>query len=45
MVAAPTPEQFAAMQQALAEALQRNEVLAGELRTTTGELRIVRTEH
>jgi transposase len=44
MVAAPTPEQIAAMQQALAEALQRNEVLAGELRTTTGELRIVRTE-
>ena len=32
MVAAPTPEQFAAMQQALAEALKRNEVLAGELR-------------
>jgi transposase len=44
MVAAPTPEQFAAMQQALAEALQRNEALAGELRTTAGELRIVRTE-
>lgn len=44
MVAAPTPEQFAAMQQALADALKHNESLAGELRTTTGELRIVRTE-
>ncbi|MCP5283224.1 MAG: IS66 family transposase, partial [Rhodoferax sp.] len=37
MVAAPTPEQFAAMQQALAEALKRNEVLAGELRITRTE--------
>ena len=44
MVAAPTPEQFAAVQQALADALKHNESLAGELRTTTGELRIVRTE-
>jgi transposase len=44
MVAAPTSEQFAAVQQALADALKHNESLAGELRTTTGELRIVRTE-
>lgn len=44
MVATPTPEQFAALQQALADALKHNESLAGELRTTAGELRIVRTE-
>ncbi|MCD2345061.1 hypothetical protein LRH25_32625, partial [Ideonella azotifigens] len=40
----PTLEQFNALQQALADARQHNEALAGELRTTTGELRIVRTE-
>ena len=44
MVASPTSEQFAALQQALADALKHNERLSGELRTTTGELRIVRTE-
>ena len=44
MVAMPTLEQFTALQQALAEARQHNDALAGELRTTTGELRIVRTE-
>jgi transposase len=37
MVAVPTPEQFIAMQQALAEALKRNEALAGELRLTRTE--------
>ena len=40
----PTLEQFQALQQALAQARTHNEALAGELRTTTGELRIVRTE-
>ncbi|WP_141284554.1 IS66 family transposase [Ideonella azotifigens] len=44
MVNMPTLEQFNALQQALADARQHNEALAGELRTTTGELRIVRTE-
>ncbi|MGV1446145.1 IS66 family transposase, partial [Klebsiella pneumoniae] len=37
-------DEFIALQQALADALKRNESLTGELRTTTGELRIVRTE-
>ena len=37
MVAAPTPEQFAALQQALAEALKHNETLTGELRITRTE--------
>ncbi|MFN7726434.1 MAG: IS66 family transposase [Rubrivivax sp.] len=40
----PTLEQFQALQRALAEARQHNDALAVELRTTTGELRIVRTE-
>ena len=44
MAAMPTLEQFQALQQALTEARQHNDALAGELRTTTGELRIVRTE-
>lgn len=44
MVNMPTLEEFTALQQALASALKHNESLAGELRTTTGELRIVRTE-
>jgi len=44
MVNMPTPDEFIALQQALADALKRNESLTGELRTTTGELRIVRTE-
>ncbi|HQC94833.1 MAG TPA: IS66 family transposase, partial [Aquabacterium sp.] len=37
MVAVPTPEQFAALQQALAEALKHNETLTGELRITRTE--------
>jgi hypothetical protein len=36
-VAAPTLEQFTALQQALAEALKHNETLAGELRVTRTE--------
>lgn len=44
MVHMPTPDEVIALQQALAQALQRNESLAGELRTTTGELRITRAE-
>jgi transposase len=44
MVHMPTPDELIALQQALAQALKRNESLAGELRTTTGELRIVRAE-
>lgn len=44
MVNMPTLEEFTALQQALDSALKHNESLAGELRTTTGELRIVRTE-
>ena len=37
MVAAPTPEQFAALQQALADVLKHNASLAGELRITRTE--------
>jgi transposase len=44
MVHMSTPTELIALQQALAQALERNESLAGELRTTTGELRIVRAE-
>jgi transposase len=44
MVTMPTPEEFTALQQALASALKHNESLTGELRTITGELRITRTE-
>lgn len=44
MVHMPTSDELIALQQALSEALKRNESLAGELRTTTGELRIVRAE-
>jgi len=44
MVHMPTPAEVIALQQALAQALKRNESLAGELRTTTGELRVVRAE-
>ena len=33
----PTPEEFTALQQALADALQRNELLAGQLRVTRTE--------
>jgi transposase len=47
----PTPEEFAALQQALADALRRdeeaarrNEALTKELRAAAGELRVVRTE-
>ena len=42
MVTMPTPEEFTALQQALASALKHNESLTGELRTITGELRITR---
>jgi transposase len=51
MVHMPTPEEFAALQQALADALRRdeeaarrNEALTKELRAAAGELRVVRTE-
>jgi transposase len=51
MVSTPTPEEFAAIQVALAELLRRNETLdaelaatAVELKTLGGELRVVRTE-
>jgi transposase len=44
MVHMPTPEEFAALQQALAEAVQSKNALAEELRVTTGELRVTRTE-
>ena len=44
MVHMPTPDEVIALQQALAQALKRNESLAGELRSTTGELRVVRAE-
>jgi transposase len=44
MVRMPTPEEFAALQQALADALGRNKSLAGELHVAAGELRVVRTE-
>lgn len=44
MVHMPTPEEFAALQQALAEAVQSKNTLAEELRVTTGELRVTRTE-
>jgi len=37
MVNMPTPEEFTALQQALAEALKKNESLAGELRVTRTE--------
>mgnify|MGYP001363501388 CR=1 FL=1 len=37
MVSMPTPEEFAALQTALADALKRNESLAGELRVTRTE--------
>lgn len=44
MVHMPTSDEVIALQQALAQALKRNESLAGELRSTTGELRVVRAE-
>jgi transposase len=51
MVHMPTAEEIAALRQALAEALGRNEALATQLRvaaqelcSATGELRVVRTE-
>jgi transposase len=51
MVYMPTPEEFAALSQALADAIrcgedarQRSEALAEQLRVTTGELRVTRTE-
>ena len=44
MVHMPTPEEFAALQQALAEAVQTKNALADELRVTAGELRVTRTE-
>jgi len=51
MVHMPTPEEFAALQQALAQAVQSKNALAEELRATTselhattGELRVTRTE-
>ena len=44
MVHMPTPDELIALQQALSEALERNESLAGELHPTTGELRVVRAE-
>jgi transposase len=37
MVSMPTPDEVIALQQALAEALKRNESLAGELRVTRAE--------
>jgi len=37
MVTMPTPEEFTALQQALAEALKKNESLSGELRVTRTE--------
>lgn len=44
MVHMPTPEEFAALQQALAQAVQSKNALAEELRVTAGELRVTRTE-
>lgn len=44
MVHMPTPEEFTALQQALAEAVQSKNALAEQLRATTGELRVTRTE-
>lgn len=44
MVHMPTPAELIALQQALSEALERNESLAGELHSITGELRITRAE-
>src|SRR5262245_19031927 len=51
MVHMPTPEEFAALQQALAQAVQRQDALAeqlrvasGALQATAGELRVTRTE-
>ena len=44
MTRMPTAEEIAALRQALAEALGRNETLAGELHVAAGELRVVRTE-
>lgn len=44
MVSMPTPEEFAALQRALAEALQRDEDTAKRMRALSGELRVVRTE-
>jgi transposase len=44
MVSMPTPDEFAALQRALAEATQRNDALAAKLHAATGELRVTRTE-
>ena len=44
MARMPTAEEIAALRQALAQALGRNETLAGELHVAAGELRVVRTE-
>jgi hypothetical protein len=38
MVHMPTPEEFQALQRALAQAMQRQGELAEQLRVTTGEL-------
>ena len=44
MVSMPTPEEFAALQRALAEALQRDQDTAKRMQALCGELRVVRTE-
>ena len=44
MLSMPTPEELAALQSALAEAKQRNEALAGELRITRTERDLLREQ-